>query len=134
MAIKNIKNYLSPVQFFNFIKTLLKKRKLIFSMAKEDFRNDYLESYFGLFWAVAQPAAYVLTIWFIFSMGFRGGGKGGEHPFVLYLVSGFIFWTFFSSSVSSFEARRIREIRSPLRVIILTFLLIPGRSTPTSSV
>lgn len=104
MAIKNLKNYLSPVQFFNFIKTLLKKRKLIFSMAKDDFRKDYLESYFGLFWAVAQPAAYVLTIWFIFSMGFRGGSRGGEHPFVLYLVSGFIFWTFFSSSVSAGSA------------------------------
>ncbi len=101
MKKSNKLSYFSFKLFFSFLKTIYKNHRTILTMAKDDFKKQYLGSFLGFFWAIAQPAVYVFTIWFIFSLGMRGGGKGGEHPFVLYLVSGFIIWSFFSGAFSA---------------------------------
>lgn len=92
----------SPKLFISFLRTVYKNRRTILVMARDDFRKQYLGSWLGFFWAIAQPGIYILAVWFIFSFGFRsGGGKGSDIPFVLYLVSGFIVWSFFSGGLSA---------------------------------
>jgi lipopolysaccharide transport system permease protein/teichoic acid transport system permease protein len=92
---KDWRRYLSIKEFFEFLRDLYWKRKIIKSLVIKDFRNQFLGSYLGIFWAFFQPAVFVFVLWFIFSSGFRVG-LTMDIPFVLYLMSGIVVWTFFS--------------------------------------
>lgn len=85
---------------FRFFKHLIVSKELIFALAKNDFKEQFLGSYLGLLWAVLRPMLFMLIVWFIFSIGFKGHLKNGEVPFFLYLMCGYIPWFFFSDAVS----------------------------------
>ncbi len=87
-------------KLYSSLKSIFTKKHIIFEMAKDDFVKQYFGSYLGSIWAIIHPAIYVITIWIIFSLGIRKGNDA-EHPFILYLVSGFIVWSFFSSALAS---------------------------------
>ena len=44
-------------------------RKLIWKLAKNDFKTRYAGSYFGVVWAMVQPVVIVLVYWFVFQIG-----------------------------------------------------------------
>ena len=68
---------------------LYHNRKLIFSLAKNDFKTKYAGSYLGIVWAFIQPIVTILVYWFVFSVGLKAGTVS-NYPFVLYLVSGIV--------------------------------------------
>ena len=74
-------------------------RKLIWKLAKNDFKTRYAGSYFGVVWAMVQPVVIVLVYWFVFSVGFRSGTGDLGVPFVLYLVAGIVPWFFFQDAL-----------------------------------
>ena len=51
-------------------KELYQNRKLIWSLAKNDFKTKYAGSYLGIVWAFIQPVVTVLVYWFVFEKGF----------------------------------------------------------------
>ena len=67
-------------------------RKLIWKLAKNDFKTRYAGSYFGVVWAMVQPVVIVLVYWFVFQIGLNNATaelkQGITVPFVLWLVSG----------------------------------------------
>lgn len=95
--IQNIRRYLSLRELFDFLYELYRKRRLIKGLVAKDFQNQFLGSFLGIFWAFFQPAVFIFVLWFIFSTGFRTGTVG-DVPFVLYLMTGVVLWTFFSES------------------------------------
>lgn len=86
--------------FYRFIKDIFKSRSLLVTLAKNDFKEQYLGSYLGILWAVLRPSLFILIVWFIFSIGFKGHLAGSDIPFVLYLMCGYIPWFFFSDAVN----------------------------------
>ena len=52
---------------------IIKGRKMIYKLAKNDFRTKYAGSYLGIIWAFIQPVVTVLVYWFVFEVGFRAG-------------------------------------------------------------
>ena len=88
-------------EFIKFITHIAENNKLIITLVANDFKKQYLGSYFGLFWAFAQPLTYIIVIWFVFTIGFRQSGSHTETPFFLWLISGMIPWFFFASGLSS---------------------------------
>lgn len=78
---------------------LIQNRKLVFSLAKNDFKVKYAGSYLGIVWAFVQPIVTILVYWFVFSVGLKAGNVS-EYPFVLYLVSGIIPWLFFQEALN----------------------------------
>ena len=80
-------------------------RKLIWKLAKNDFKTRYAGSYFGVVWAMAQPVVIVLVYWFVFQIGLNNATaelkQGITVPFVLWLVSGIVPWFYFSESLSN---------------------------------
>lgn len=86
--------------FYRFSKDIFKSKDLLFTLAKNDFKEQFLGSYLGIFWAILRPALFMLIVWFIFSIGFKGSITNSEIPFVLYLMCGYIPWFFFSDAVS----------------------------------
>ena len=49
----------------------IKKRNLIWDLAKADFKKRFVGSYFGVAWMFVQPIVTVLIYFFIFQMGFK---------------------------------------------------------------
>ncbi len=84
-------------ELWDFLRDLYWKRKIIKSLVKKDFQNQFLGSFLGIFWAFFQPAVFIFVLWFIFAQGFRSG-LAMEIPFVLYLMSGIVVWTYFSEA------------------------------------
>ena len=78
-----------------FFKDLYQNKRLIFSLAKNDFKTKYAGSYFGIIWAFVQPVCTILVFWFVFEIGFRSAPVK-DVPFALWLSCGLVPWFFFS--------------------------------------
>ncbi len=83
---------------FITIKDLFQSRKLLFSLAKNDFKNKFVGSYFGLLWSFVQPLATIAVFIFVFQVGFRSAPIEGDFPFALWLTAGLIPWFYFSEA------------------------------------
>jgi ABC-type polysaccharide/polyol phosphate export permease len=88
-------------EFIHFIRDLIKNRRLLLTLAVDDFKQEYLGSYLGLIWAFIKPAVFITVIWFVFEVGLRSAPSTNGVPFVLWLINGFAAWFFFSESLSS---------------------------------
>ncbi len=88
----------------NIIAELIENRKLIKSLAKNDFKIKFAGSYLGTLWAFVQPVITVLIYWFVFdkAIGARVNMQTAlPLPYVLWLVAGIVPWFFFSDCVSA---------------------------------
>lgn len=79
-------------------KELISNRKMIFDLAKTDFKNKYATSLFGTLWAFVQPIVTIAIYVFVFQVGFKAGDTSTGYPFLLYLVAGIIPWFFFAEA------------------------------------
>lgn len=84
---------------------VLKNRRLVMSLSKNDFKTKFAGSYLGIIWAFIQPVITVLVYWFVFQFGLRNtpvySKEGIEVPFVLWLIAGLVPWFFFSEALNS---------------------------------
>ena len=87
--------------FLYFLKMIYQQRYVIKKLVIRDFQKKYLATYLGLPWAFLQPAAFVLSLWFVFSIGLRGGNLAEGIPFLPWLIAGIIPWFFISESISN---------------------------------
>jgi lipopolysaccharide transport system permease protein/teichoic acid transport system permease protein len=65
-----------------------------------DFKKKYLSTYLGMVWAFLNPLAYILTIWFVISIGLRSGDRAG-YALLPWLVSAMIPWFFIRDALSN---------------------------------
>lgn len=83
---------------------LYHNRKLVFNLAKNDFKTKFAGSYLGIVWAFVQPIITVLVYWFVFEKGLKAGGinmkAGITVPYVLWLVAGLVPWFFFQDALN----------------------------------
>ncbi|MDO5539777.1 MAG: ABC transporter permease [Eubacteriales bacterium] len=86
-------------RFFSLLGETYQNRKMILSLAKNDFKTKYAGSYLGIIWAFIQPLVTILVYWFVFS-NLRDGAER-EVPFVLWLVAGLVPWFFFQEGLNS---------------------------------
>lgn len=82
---------------------LWQSRKLVWKLAKNDFKKRYAGSYLGAVWALAQPVVTVVMYWIVFDKVFNTRSQmiasGVEVPYVLYLTAGLVPWFFFQEAV-----------------------------------
>ena len=78
---------------------LYQNRKLVLSLAKNDFKTKYAGSYLGIVWAFIQPIVTILVYWFVFAVGLKAGTVS-DYPFVLDRVSGIVPWFFFQDALN----------------------------------
>ena len=107
----------------NFATELYQKRKMVWSLAKTDFRQQYLGSYLGIIWAFIQPLVTVTVFWFVFDIGFRS--KPVVHyPYILWLISGITPW-FFLSDTWTKATQVIIEYQFLVKKIAFSIRLLP---------
>ncbi|MDH6370979.1 teichoic acid transport system permease protein [Paenibacillus sp. PastF-3] len=87
-------------EVYKFMKEIFMGRKLIFSLAKNDFKTKYASSYLGIVWGFIQPLLTIVTYWFVFQVGLRSGSVS-DVPFILWFIVAIIPWFFFSEALSS---------------------------------
>jgi len=100
------------------------KRQIVVQMIWDDFKNQYLGSLFGTFWAFIQPLLYVFTLWFVFAVGFRTSRLADDTPFVLWLMPGMFFWFFISVGLQR-GAGAILDSRHLVKNVRFRLTLLP---------
>lgn len=122
VCLKNGKVLISlPVELFH-------NRKLIFNLAKNDFKTKYAGSYLGIIWAFVQPIVTVLLYWFVFEKGLKAGGintrAGIEIPFVLWLIAGLVPWFFFQDAVNG-ATNTLLEYNYLVKKVVFKISILP---------
>jgi len=87
-------------EFYRFLKHIENSKKLLFTLAYNDFKEQYLGSYLGIVWAVLRPTLFIAVIWFVFAVGFKHKPSEDGVPFVLWLLCGMIPWFFFAEAIN----------------------------------
>ena len=95
-----IYKYVYLKDIYDLINSVIKNKKLLFSLATNDFKVKYAGSYFGIIWAFVQPICTIMVFWFVFQMGLKSSPVS-EVPFALWLSTGLIPWFFFSDAWNS---------------------------------
>ncbi|MDO4266837.1 MAG: ABC transporter permease [Eubacteriales bacterium] len=85
----------------SLIKEIVKKRRMIWDLARADFRKRFVGSYFGVVWMFVQPVVTVLIYFFVFQMGFKSTPPVPGVPYVLWLVPGIVPWFFYSEALNT---------------------------------
>ena len=83
--------------FIQFCKELIQDRKVIFDLAKNDFKAKYTNSLLGVVWAFMLPLTIILVLWFVFQVGFKSTPVDNI-PFVLWYIPAFLSWNFFTDA------------------------------------
>ena len=110
---------------------------LVSELVKRDFKSRYDRSVLGMFWCVLQPTLTMGLLYTVFSLFF----KSAIPNFPLYLISGIVFYQFFTETTSSAmrsvqdNAALIAKVKIPLwtypvtravsSLVNFTFALIP---------
>lgn len=84
----------------NFIISLLKDRRILINLISNDIKSRYLTNYLGFLWAFIQPCATALTLWLVFTFGFKAAPQS-DVPFVLWLICGLVPWFFIVEGLTS---------------------------------
>ncbi len=86
-------------------KELYQSRRLIWKLAKNDFKKRYAGSYLGMVWAFVQPVVTVVMYWIVFDRVFNTRSQlvaeGIEVPYVLYLTAGLVPWFYFTEALTN---------------------------------
>lgn len=92
-------------RMFIIPRELFQSRKLIWKLAKNDFKKRYAGSYLGFLWALVQPVVTVLMYWIVFDKVFQTRSQlvasGVEVPYVLHLTAGLVPWFYFSEAITN---------------------------------
>lgn len=117
------------------IKDFNENRKLIWKLAKNDFKTRYAGSYFGVLWAMVQPVIIVLVYWFVFQVGLNNATaelkQGITVPFVLWLTSGIVPWFYFSESLTN-GTNALLEYHYLVKKVVFKIDILPMVKTVAS--
>ena len=84
--------------FFTFLKDVIKDRRILWSLAKNDFKAHFASSLLGGFWAFAHPLVILLVFWFVFQVGFKNPPIDSV-PFIVWFAPAYLIWAFFSEAL-----------------------------------
>lgn len=80
------------------ITSLYINRAIVFRIAHMDFTQRYLGTLLGVVWALLNPLATILIIYFVFTFGLKAGIVGGQ-KYHLWLIPGMLSWFYISEAV-----------------------------------
>lgn len=106
------------------LKDLYRNRKLVLTLAKNDFKTKFAGSYLGIIWAFIQPVVTVLVYWFVFGLALRDPKADVNFPFVLWLVGGIVPWFFFQDALLS-GTNSLLEYNYLVKKVVFNIRVLP---------
>jgi ABC-type polysaccharide/polyol phosphate export permease len=82
----------------DFFYQIFLNRHLLFTLSLRDFQKKYIKNFLGLIWAILDPLAFVLILYVVMEMRYADKDPKAI-PFVVYLLTGYIVFELFSSSI-----------------------------------
>ena len=123
------------------IRKLVKDRKIILELAKNDCKARFSSSILGIVWTILQPLVNMLVIWLVFQIGFKTSNLSGDIPFIIWYMPAFLIWNYFQEATSqstnsmleySYLVKKVNfdvEVIPPIKILsnelIIVFILIP---------
>jgi homopolymeric O-antigen transport system permease protein len=108
--------------FADFLLTIVRRRFLIFEMAKRDISAQFVGSMLGFFWTFINPMVMIFILWLVFSVGFRTAPKGNV-PFVVWLTAAMAIWNTFSEIIMGStgsiigNSHLVKKVAFPLSIL-----------------
>ena len=108
---------------------LYQNRRLIWKLAKSDFKKRYAGSYMGAFWAMVQPVITVAMYWVVFVIifpnrtGYASGGVEGV-PYILFLTAGLVPWFYFSEALNN-GTNALLEYNYLVKKVVFKISILP---------
>lgn len=81
----------------NWIKGIWKNKKILFDLAKNDFKARYTNSLLGIAWAFLLPLIMIFVLWFVFE-GFYESAPVENVPFILWYIPAYLVWNHFTDA------------------------------------
>ncbi len=107
-------------------KELYQNRRLIWKLAKSDFKKRYAGSYMGAFWALVQPVITVAMYYVVFDLVMKSDqGRGpADVPYVLFLTAGLVPWFYFSEALTS-SMTALLEYNYLVKKVVFKISILP---------
>lgn len=71
----------------------------IFCIVKYEILSENRDSKLGMLWVILDPLIQILSYWFAFGLGIRGGQPVNGIPYISWMLSGLVPWFFLSASI-----------------------------------
>lgn len=110
------------------LRELWAQRELLFFLVWRDLKVRYKQTILGVSWVILQPL--LMTLVFAMFLGQIARFPTGNVPYVLFLYSGLLPWTFFSNAVATGShsligsAPMIRKVYFPRSIVPLAAILV----------
>lgn len=109
----------------DLIHNMIAKRRMIFDLAKSDFRKRFVGSYFGILWMFIQPLVTVVIYAFIFGpYGFKSAPPVPNTSYVIWLIPGLVPWFFFSEALNM-QTGILQEYSYLVKKVVFPIELLP---------
>ena len=114
-----------------FIKSLIKNRKLVWQLGKSDFKNRFASTSLGSIWGFLQPFVFMATYVIVFQYILKTRSSG-EYPYVVWFLPGMSMWMFLNDSIIS-ASMSIRTYSYLVKKVVFPIDVIPTISIVASS-
>lgn len=108
----------------SLIREIIDKKRLIWDLAKADFKKRFVGSYFGVVWMFVQPVVTVLIYFFIFQMGFKSVPPVPGAAYVVWLVPGIVPWFYFNEAINS-GTNCLQEYHYLVKKVVFNVEILP---------
>ena len=115
----------------NFIKTVIKNKKLIWQLGKNDFKNRFASTSLGTIWGFLQPFVFMITYVIVFEYIMKTQSSG-EYPYVVWFLPGMSMWLFCNDAILQ-ASNSIRTYSYLVKKVVFPVDVIPLISIVASS-
>lgn len=114
-----------------FIKEVIKNKKLIWQLGKNDFKNRFANTSLGAIWGFLQPFVFMVTYAIVFQFILKTGSSG-DYPYAVWFFPGMAVWQWINDSIMSGSAS-IRGYSYLVKKVVFPVDIIPMISIVASS-
>lgn len=114
-----------------FIKSVIRNKKLIWQLGKNDFKNRFANTSLGAIWGFLQPFVFMVTYAIVFQFILHTGSSG-EHPYAVWFFPGMAMWQWINDGVMS-ASNSIRTYSYLVKKVVFPVDIIPMISIVASS-
>ena len=115
-----------------FIKEVIRNRRLIFRLGKNDFKNRFASTSLGSIWGFLQPFVFMIMYVVVFQFIFKTTGEGNS-PYVVWFLPGMAMWMFLNDNIIG-ASGAIRSYAYLVKKVVFPVDVIPMISIVGNSI